>query len=252
MEEVMTDIYKAPEAELTNPSTPSEYGSVEKALAGDYELKPVELLKSAWANLKGMKTTYWLASIVYLVIYAVVAAVLGFTLGAVSDPITGAFNFLGLIGQLILMLVMGPIGAGLYVIALKFSVGAKIEVGELFKHFDKTIPLFLVTMLLYIIVAIGFVLLIIPGIYLLVACSMAMPLVIDKNMGPWEALMTSRKAITHKWFNMLGFMFLTGLVVFVGFLALLVGALWAVPLVMLALATLYRDMFGIEDSTING
>lgn len=247
----MTDIYKAPEAELTDPTTPGQYGSVEKAIAGDYELKPVELIKEAWANLKGLKTTYWLASIIYVVIYVAVVFLVKLVTGEAFDPESANFSFMGLIGELIVILVMAPFGAGLFMIALKYSVGASVEVGELFKHFDKALPLFLMTVLYYLAVGVGLVLLIVPGIYLMFALIMAAPLIIDKNMGVLEALKTSRKAVTHKWFSILGFSLLNVLVVFAGALALLVGLLWAVPLVMLAMAMLYRNMFGVEESSLN-
>jgi len=248
----MTDVYKAPEAELTNPSAPGEYGSIEKGLAGDYELKPIELLQNAWANLKGLKTTYLLAVIVYAVIYIIVTFLLAAVVGRSVDPVTGEFSLVAFIAEMSLGIIMAPLGAGLFMIGLKFSVGAKIEVGELFKHFDKIIPLFITYLLYYILVAIGFVLLIIPGIYLMIALMMAVPLVVEKNMSPWEALMTSRKAVTHKWFAMLGLGLLSMLVIIVGAIPLGIGLIWAVPLVMLAFAMVYRDMFGVEETTVNG
>jgi hypothetical protein len=251
MEKVMTDIYQAPETESSNPSSADEYGSVEKALAGDYQLKPVELLTNAWDKLQGLKTTYWLATIVYLVIYVLVTFLLAMVVGQSVDPITGEFSFVAFIAEMSVGLIMAPMGAGLFMIALKFSVGAEIEVGELFKHYDKIVPLFITYVLVYLLVALGLLLLIIPGIYLIIAFAMAVPLVVEKNMQPWEALTTSRKAITPKWFAMLGFALLALLVIVVAAIPLGIGLIWAVPLVMLAAANLYRDMFGIEDSTIN-
>lgn len=247
----MTDIYKTPEAELTNPLPRGEYGSIEKALAGDYELKPVELLKRSWANLKGLKTTFWLASLAYGAIYMAVIFLLEAVVGKSVDPETFEFNLVAFIAEMSIGFIMAPMTMGLFMIALKFSVGAKIEVGELFKHFDKLIPLVLTYLILYILVGLGLVLLIIPGIYLMIALGMSLPLVVEKKMGPWEAAMTSRKAITHKWFAMLGFGLLTMLVTVVAAIPLGIGLIWAFPLVMLAWATLYRDMFGVEDSTIN-
>ncbi len=248
----MTDIYKAPEAELQEASQPSQYGSVESALAGNYEFHPVDIFKQAWANLKGMKTTYWLAVLAYMGVYIVVAGLIMISVGEMIDSTTGEFSFLGLIGQLVLTLVITPLLAGLYMIGIKYSVGAKIEVGELFKHFDKAVPLFVMMILFYLTVGLGFILLIIPGIYLLVAYAFALPLIVEKNMGPWEALNTSRKAVTHKWFNMAGFYLLALLVGVVGFLALLVGLLWAAPLIWLATSVAYRDIFGVEAKTLSG
>ena len=247
----MTDIYKAPEAELTNPSVAGEYGSVEKALAGEFELKPIEIIKQAWANLDGMKMTFWLAAIVYIIIYAVVTGIVAALVGRSFDPITNDFNIVAFIAELSVGLVMAPLGAGLFMIGLKHSVGATIAVGELFKHFDKIIPLFIAYIISTVLTGLGFILLIIPGIYLAIAFSMAIPLVVEKNMAPWEALMTSRKAVTHKWFPMFGFSLLSALIMLAGVLALVVGLIWAVPLIILAAATIYRDMFGVEETTLN-
>lgn len=49
----------------------------------------------------------------------------------------------------------------------------------------------------------GYVLLIIPGIYLSVAYLMSYSLMIDRNIGVWQALEASRKAITRHWFKIL-------------------------------------------------
>ncbi|MFT6723305.1 MAG: hypothetical protein ACJARN_000154 [Arenicella sp.] len=247
----MTDIYKAPEADLTNPSIDAEHGSVEKALAGDYQLMPIELLKNAWENLQGLKATYWIATLIYIAISVALTFLVAMVFGKSVDAITGDFSFVAFIAEISVGLVMAPMGAGLFMIALKFSVGAKIEVGELFKHFDKTIPLFITYILVYVIVALGFLLLIIPGIYLIIAFSMAVPLVVEKNMAPWEALTTSRKAVTPKWFAMLGFVLLAMLVIIVAAIPFGIGLIWALPLLMLAAANLYRDMFGVEDTTTN-
>lgn len=244
----MSDIYKAPEASLREPSQSGEYGSVEKALAGDYQLRPIEAIKTAWRMLPGMKLPFWIAAI----ICGVVSLVFSFAqTGIAGDPAVGTVNWPAYFAiGLLQVAATAPLGAGLFMIGIKHSVGAPIEYNEVFKHFDKTWKLFLTFILMYIMVVIGFLLLILPGIYLSIAFSFAVPLVVEKNMGPWEALMASRKAITHKWFNMLGFFFMVMLVIFAGILALIVGLIWAYPLVALATGLIYRDMFGVEASTL--
>lgn len=244
----MSDIYKAPEAPLHNDSTTGTYGSVESALAGRYELRPIQVVKDAWAMLKGMKGAFWGAALIYGVIVAIFSVLSGFAMGDFGG---GEPNYLmyGLLTLLQAIVVM-PIVAGLFMIGIKHSVGAPAEFKQIFQHFDKTIPLFLTTLLVYILVAIGLVLLIVPGVYLLLSYSMAIPLVVEKNMSPWQALETSRKAITHKWFNMLGFALVTLLVVVAGALALLVGLIWAYPLLILAFGLVYRNIFGVEPETI--
>jgi len=244
----MSDVYQAPEASLNEPVAQGEYGSVEGALAGNYELKPIGVLQDAWANLSGMKGTFWAA----LVVYVVLSFALGLLFGVFGASIeSGVPTATQIIGEVIQIIIFTPMTMGLVMIALKHSVGAKIELGELFKHYNKILPLFLGYLISTIAVIIGFLLFIIPGIYLSIAYVMAMILIVEKGMGPWEALETSRKAVTKKWFNMFGFMILASIVVVVGALALLVGLVWALPLVTLAFAMVYRDMFGVEAETLN-
>ncbi|GHA01766.1 hypothetical protein GCM10008090_08680 [Arenicella chitinivorans] len=245
----MSDIYKAPQASLNEPTEPGQYGSLERGLAGQYELKPVEVIKQAWAMLPGMKSPFWIAAIIYGMLS------LGFsfvTTTVAGDPATGSVNWVGYIAMnLLQMIVLTPVAAGLMMIGVKHAVGAPVNFNEIYQHFDKTMPLFLTMLLMYILIIIGFILLIIPGLYLSVGFALAMPLVIDKRMGPIEALTTSCKAITHKWFSFFGFWVLSLLVVIAGFLALFVGVIWAYPLVVLAIGIIYRDVFGVEPHTVN-
>ena len=249
----MSDVYQAPEASLNEPVADGQYGSVENALAGNYELKPIEVVKEAWDNLSGMKGTFWGAAVIYYIVALVFAFLPVLFIGSIepSDNPTTFQAVVPFIIQIVQTIVLTPMAMGLAMIALKHAVGANIQVGEIFKHFHKTLPLFLTYILMVITIMIGLLLLVIPGIYLMIAYAMAMMLVVEKDMGPWEALNTSRKAVTHKWFNMLGFMIVAMFVVMVGMIALMVGLVWAVPLVALAFAMIYRDMFGVESKTLN-
>lgn len=243
----MSDVYKAPEAELRDPSQAGEYGSVETALAGQYELRPVEIVKEAWATMLGMKLQLWIALIIYFVLAGIYGVVQGLVVG---DPTTGDFSVPGyFISSMLQMIIFAPMAAGLFMIVVKHSVGGKPQFAEILQHYNKTVPLFLCNLIMSVLILIGFILLIVPGIYLMVAFSMALPLVVEKNMGPWEALMASRKALTHKWFNTLGLFILIAIVIIAGFVALLVGLVWAVPCAMLAFAIAYRNIFGVEEST---
>ena len=88
----MSDIYKAPQASLNEPTETGQYGSLERGLAGQYELKPVEVIKEAWAMLPGMKSPFWIAA----VIYSGLAFIFSFVTTTVAgDPATGAVNWGG-------------------------------------------------------------------------------------------------------------------------------------------------------------
>jgi len=96
---------------------------------------------------------------------------------------------------------------------------------------------------------IGFVLLILPGIYLSIAYVFTLPLIADKNMTVWEAMEFSRKSVTKHWFKVFGLLFLLSLMMAVGTLALGIGLIWAIPLMFVTLyGLLYPLIFdGVEE-----
>ena len=95
-------------------------------------------------------------------------------------------------------------------------------------------------------VGIGTVLLVIPGIYLMIGYSYAMILMLDKDMGLWKALETSRKAVTKHWFKVLGFYIVIFIISILGSIPLGIGLIWTAPLSFIAYGTLYRNIFGVS------
>ncbi len=92
----------------------------------------------------------------------------------------------------------------------------------------------------------GFLLLILPGIYLVVAYMLAIPLAAEKNLNSWKALEVSRKAITHKWFKTFGLFLMIWLILIISILPLGIGLIWTVPWAVNAIGILYREIFGVE------
>jgi len=76
---------------------------------------------------------------------------------------------------------------------------------------------------------IGFVLLILPGIYLAVAYSFTVPFVTFLNMDFWEAMESSRKLITRNFWPFLGFFVILTLINVLGVILLGVGLLVHFP-----------------------
>lgn len=247
----MTDVYKAPEAELTNPQVKGEYGSIEKALAGDYELDPVGLFKQAWAQLKGFKTPVLLAYIIYFLMifaFAGIGTLFGIPLGTTT---AGTASFATeMILTVVQTVVLMPFFVGLTMLGVKYSVTGHAKLNDAFKYYHKILPIALLTLLLYLGIGLGFLLLILPGIYLMVSFMMAYQLMADKELSAVNALKTSLKAINKKWFQMLGFMILSFVIVIIAAIPLFIGLIWAIPLVNLAYGILYRDMFGVEEATM--
>jgi uncharacterized membrane protein len=91
-------------------------------------------------------------------------------------------------------------------------------------------------------VALGFVAFIIPGFVLLAGLMFVPYLVVERGLGPIEAMKESwRIAKGHKWTLFLLFLALMGLNL-LGVLALFVGVFVSVPVTMIAVAHAYRTL----------
>lgn len=243
----MSDVYTPPKAELRDEVEASQYGSVERALAGDYQFNIVDVLKEAWEKTKGAKTTLLIAGIIPIII----AVGMSFIFNFIFKDASGAMLVLREVGgQLLISVMTLPMYAGVFMLAVKRSVGAPLHVNEIFQYWHKILPLIGLYVVMYLMIMLGFILLVLPGIYLIFAYSMAIPLMVEKDMGIWQALETSRKTVTKKWFTMFGFFIAYLVAVILGAIALLVGLLWVMPAVLIAYGIVYRNMFGIEEKTL--
>lgn len=247
----MSDIYQAPDAELTTGEEGGAYGSLEKGVAGDYSLSIGEILGEAWRRTKGNKGTIWLAILLYIVAFAAVSFVAGMLTGYSAFDIEQQVNASmtsSLLYNVIVNVVAGPLMAGMMMIGIKIARDEKTSPTEIFAHFDKLLPLVVASILMTILMMLGFILLVLPGIYLMVAYMLALPLIVDQNLGPWQALETSRKAITKHWFGFFGFLIVCLLLYIAGALPLLIGLIWVLPLLSIAFGVVYRNIFGGPES----
>lgn len=98
------------------------------------------------------------------------------------------------------------------------------------------------SVLVGIIVVIGFILLIVPGVIWALRYLFVPYLVMERKLKPFEALKESaRITYGHKW-QLLGMLCLVALINILGLLCLVVGLLVSVPVSSLALAHAYRTL----------
>ena len=149
---------------------------------------------------------------------------------------------LALIIALIFRLVQWFLEIGLIKISLAFADGQKSVLPDLFSGKDLYLKYVGGTILYGLIVFGGILLLIVPGIIWSIQFFFYSYLIVEKGLGPVEALKAS-SAMTkgHKWE-----LFLFGLVTLgvnlLGALCLLVGLFATVPTTLVALASVYRKL----------
>lgn len=222
-----------------------------------------EIMSEAWALTGGSKALFFLGFFLIILVSVVVTVGLHWAGGVPFDPAQStdfSVNTLsgthlsfasedGLASNLISQinnLIVGPLLAGLILYAVKrgrHDVGAGRN--DIFAPYSRIFALYGLQILQVILIIIGFILLIIPGIYLAVAYAMTIPLLVDKELGIWASLETSRKTISKVWFRYLGLLFATGLVFILGSLFTLgIGLIWILPWVFLVQGVAYRRLFG--------
>ena len=103
---------------------------------------------------------------------------------------------------------------------------------------------FAASLLTSLAIGFGLVLLIVPGLIAMVLFMFSTFLVVDRGVGPFEAMRASMELTKGNRWPVFGFAVLTALIVVLGVLALGVGLLVAVPIVGLATAYAYRFLSG--------
>ncbi|NTU53240.1 MAG: hypothetical protein HGA97_05995 [Chlorobiaceae bacterium] len=168
---------------------------------------------------------------------------IGFTLIVFAVSIVS--SKLESLGSLLFSSLAAPLYAGYTIAAFRILSGQTLQFSDFFKGFNYFLPLFLGSLASGILVGIGFVLLIIPGIYLAIGYMLTTFLIIDLRMEFWQAMETSRKIITKNWFSFFGFALLLFLVNVLGIIALGVGLLVSIPVTSCAVAIAYQEIVGL-------
>ncbi|MDX6767129.1 MAG: GYF domain-containing protein [Candidatus Methylacidiphilales bacterium] len=153
--------------------------------------------------------------------------------------------FIGLMGltYLVSLVFTPPLTAGLFQFCL-VSLRDKPRLEVLFEGFKTCwLQSCLCVVVMTLIIILGFLCLIIPGIYLAVAYYYAIPLVIDRRMGFWEAMELSRKTVHKQWFMVFAVSVVGGLLSITGMVLCCVGIVGTLPLGYLVIMQAYRQLF---------
>jgi uncharacterized membrane protein len=123
---------------------------------------------------------------------------------------------------------------------LSITRGKKITMETFTAMLPRTFNYLASQFLMVLIIMGGFLLLIVPGVMFSLKYMFTPYLVIDKNMGPIEALKASAKLTDGIKWDLVGFVAATITLMYAGVLALLVGLLVSVPVATISYVVLYN------------
>lgn len=225
-------------------------------------VQPVECIKAGWELIRSQ---YWLF---------VGITVVGILIGSVVP----------------LGILMGPMMCGIYLALFQTRRGQPIEFGLLFKGFDyfgdaviatllHLVPMVIVIAPAYILYLVGmfgmmassqngepnpgavlgffavfgviWLVIMVLLIVLSVVFAFAYPLIVDRRLKGFDAVKLSIRAGFANFWRLLGMMFLTGLLTFVGVLFCYVGVFFVMPIGIAAIAAAYEQVFGLSEMQSN-
>lgn len=229
--------------EQTRRAEPAETESVGQRV----ELPIVDTLKEAWRLTNGVKGSIWAALLVNgLIVGLIDGAISGFT--SVMPPESKVAIIIALIARIGSMLISVILTAGLIYMGVKRCRDEVVAWKDLFSGFAVAGRVIVTWLMSIILIFIGYLLLILPGIYLTVGYTQALLLVVDKRMPPWQALETSRKAIHKVWWKYFALLILMLLITLIAAIPLGIGLIWVAPMGVVLCGVVYKRVFSEDVS----
>jgi len=208
-----------------------EQGRINPASADSFSVE--EVLKTSWEKTHGRKGVFIGAFAIHILIAITLSVIFDFVWDEETNPwlihLTDFFSFA----------VSMITAAGLMLMGLKSARGQELRPTMVFDAFPQALPLIVLTVISWILIGIGFLFLIIPGIYLLVSYYLTELFLLDGKMKPLQAMEASRKLITRHWFSYFGLLLIMGIVLFLSVLPLGIGLIWTIPWICIVMGELY-------------
>lgn len=185
---------------------------------------------------EAMKKNFW-----FFFGLLIVAGLIQIVPNSLSDFYKKKIPMLSAAFGLVSFIASNIVAIGLIKISLKLHDNTgKPKLGELFAFWGKFFKYLFSSLLYGLLILVGLILLIVPGIIVGIRCQFFGYLIIDKNMGPVAALKKSFAMTRGNGWNLFLFgLLLTGISL-LGALALLVGLFAALPTTIMAGVFVYR------------
>lgn len=233
---------------------------IENALKGNYDFTINTLMSEAWEKTKGFKGSFWAALVIVLLISGVGFFIIQDISNMIEGPVNsaetgGGFRPIADVLKLILsVFISTPLAAGLWMLAIRRSVDMPVTYKSIFQYFSYWKTLWAYPVIFAVLGAIdeiamdySIVRLIVLALMIFAGVSyfLFVPLVVEKKLGTWEALETSRKVVFCHWFKFLWLMIVFTLIACVSIIPAGIALIWSLPWIYCAMGILYRDIIGV-------
>lgn len=243
--------YAAPQSPRQEPAQPAgpeiEPGS-DPIDVGACVKRGFELTKRNFGTILLVGITYFAISIGAGIIFGLIDTALGFGTTQTqwqtgNTSAVGTFHqtggpFAAIAGNVLsILLSLGMVRIGLNLVS-----GKQASVGQLFGEGRKLLPAIGASILFGLMLVIGLLLLIVPGIYIALRYGQFMNAMVDRNLGVMDSLKYSSSITTNNRLNLFLLLLLSIAIAIAGLLALVVGLIFAYPVIWLSWIVAYRWM----------
>ncbi|WP_411826562.1 DUF4339 domain-containing protein [Luteolibacter sp. AS25] len=229
---------------------PLSSGELTEIEPGSEPIIGTAVIKRAFDLMMRNAAPFLVASIIFLVV--TISLSLGFDflgagLGYVMKPGETAENIPAVVAfSIISHLISGFVSTFLILGATRMCLnvisGRPVSVGQLFGSGKFLMKAFGAYILYTVMIMVGFLLFIFPGIYLMLRFGQYLPAIVDKDLGIREAFSYSSKLTRGNKLQLAVVVLLTTVVAIAGCLALGIGLVFAYPMIYIAWVICYRWM----------
>ena len=235
-------------------------GNTEDALSGNYRIDIKETLIEAWGITLLSRKSINIGLLFIYTLSTIVTLFISDYFGGIEATMKNENAFTVL--NVLITLLVAPFMAGVEMMGVFHSIKLKTQPKLIFAFFKRGTWVSITALLTSLLVGIGLQLFWVPGIVLFVLFSLTIPLVVEKQLSPAQAITLSVKSLRFQWFNILALygIFSTALILsLLPLLALSTGPMVIVGLVLFVLCLsyllpmfynvkgiLYREIFGLK------
>jgi len=188
-----------------------------------------------------MGATYFAISIG---VDTIISMITGFSAGASTAFQTLSISII--FGILLNQIISIFLSLGVTQFGLKLLRGEEALISDLFSQGSKLIKASIAYLIYALMVALGFICLILPGIYLAIKFMFYKQAIVEKDLGIIEAFKYSSKLTRDNKLFLFALFTLSLIIILAGFIALIVGLIWAIPIVWLSNLIAYRYLHAGE------
>ncbi|RJQ19298.1 MAG: DUF975 family protein [Nitrospiraceae bacterium] len=162
----------------------------------------------------------------------------------IANYVRNAFPLVSFVLYLASWFLGFVIQMGLIKVSLKFCDGIKGQMDDLLSSFDR-LPAFIAGSMVYALIIIGgLMLFIVPGVIWGIRFSMFPYFILEKGLGPIEALKASGETTAGAKWDLFLLWLLLGLINLAGVIVFVIGLFVTIPVAMVAYTYAYRKLAG--------